>query len=324
MTSVRAILEIDGITKRFFGNSDSESPLVLKGLDLKIERGKITALIGANGAGKTTLFNIISGLAKPDLGTVTYYNKTGLPHYVVKKTKKNLGKSVFMSPHQIANLGIGRLFQNLRIFKNMSLIENVMIGSGKRNGEMPFSSVLSAKAKQVEFQRVTMATDIIYSILGNTFDPRDVDSSSTKSRNFFLTRLLAPFCRRYEKYGDVFRPSILKIIQDDTFLRDASDFSYGQQRLISMAALFMGNYDLLLLDEPTAGVNPEIIEKILDIIKKTVKETGRTVLMIEHNMDAVLKIADYCYFIDEGNIKHFGSPEDVLGNPKVRREYLGI
>lgn len=101
-----------------------------------------------------------------------------------------------------------------------------------------------------------------------------------------------------------------------------SKFSYGQQRILSLLRLFMGNYDLLLLDEPTAGVNKEIIEKMALIIKR-MKANGLSVLLIEHNWEFVLEVADFCYFLDEGKVVVVGTPADVLGNPKVRALYLG-
>ena len=311
MTEARTILEIDGITKRFFGKSTDESPLVLKGIDLEIKKGKITALIGANGAGKTTLFNIISGFTRPDSGSITFYDYKGNAHNLLS-----------LPPHQIANLKIGRLFQDLCIYKNMSLIENVMIASSEKDGEFPFSSVFKRGVRAVEHTRGRKAKKIISDFLGDTFTQEKLSLKKGEKNSLFS--LLSSISSRYERYGDVFARPLSRMIQDDIFLRDTSDFSFGQQRLISLAALFMGDYDLLLLDEPTAGVNPEIIEKILKAIRNMAEESGKSIFMIEHNMDAVLKIADYSYFMDEGYIKHFGSPADVLGNPKVRREYLGI
>ena len=173
-----------------------------------------------------------------------------------------------------------------------------------------------------------MAEDIIDKVLGDTYTETGLDSGVRKkerlSQKFRFLHPLSRFVSRYERYGDIFDTPLSKIIKNDIFFKDASDFSFGQQRLISLACLFMGDYDLLLLDEPTAGVNPQIIENILNLIEKMAKESGISVFMIEHNMDAVLKIADYCYFMDDGTVTHFGSPADVLGNPKVRREYLGI
>lgn len=104
----------------------------------------------------------------------------------------------------------------------------------------------------------------------------------------------------------------------------AKELSYGQQRLLGLARIFMGKYDLVLLDEPTAGVNPAIIEQIKGIVRKLVHEKGVTVFLIEHNMKVVLDLADFCSFMSHGKITAFGTPEDVIGNDEVRKTYLGM
>jgi len=104
----------------------------------------------------------------------------------------------------------------------------------------------------------------------------------------------------------------------------AKSLSFGQQRLLGLARLFMGNHKLVLLDEPTAGVNPQIIDQIMTIIRRMVAEQGVTVFLIEHNMKVVLDLADFCSFMSHGKITAFGTPEDVIGNDEVRRTYLGV
>ena len=104
----------------------------------------------------------------------------------------------------------------------------------------------------------------------------------------------------------------------------ARTFSYGQQRLIGLARLFMGSYELLLLDEPTAGINPAIVAQTINIIRRFVSQSKATVFLIEHNMQVVLEIADFCCFMSEGKIAAVGTPEDVIGNDEVRKTYLGL
>jgi ABC-type branched-subunit amino acid transport system ATPase component len=104
----------------------------------------------------------------------------------------------------------------------------------------------------------------------------------------------------------------------------ASSLSYGQQRLLSLARIFMSKYKIVLLDEPTAGVNPKIINKICAIIRKMPQKDGLTVLLIEHNMKVVENVADWCCFMSDGYIAAVGSPQDVIGNPNVRKTYMGI
>ena len=103
----------------------------------------------------------------------------------------------------------------------------------------------------------------------------------------------------------------------------ANSLSYGQQRLLGLARLFMGNYDLVLLDEPTSGVNLQIIKQAMAIVRRMVKERGVTVFLIEHNMKVVLELADFCNFMSHGKITAFGTPDDILGNDQVRKTYLG-
>jgi len=104
----------------------------------------------------------------------------------------------------------------------------------------------------------------------------------------------------------------------------AKNLSYGQQRLLGLARLLMGDYKLLLLDEPTSGVNPVIVEKIKEIISYFVEKKNVTVFLIEHNMSFVLDVADFCHFMSKGIIATGGTPEDIIGNPEVRKTYLGI
>ena len=115
---------------------------------------------------------------------------------------------------------------------------------------------------------------------------------------------------------------------DNAFLKMKNDkakvLSYGQQRLLGLARLLMGKYKLLLLDEPTSGINPSVISKIGEIMKYFVQEIGMTVFLIEHNMNFVLKTASFCHFMSQGIIAVSGTPEDIIGNPEVRKSYLGI
>ncbi len=103
----------------------------------------------------------------------------------------------------------------------------------------------------------------------------------------------------------------------------AENLSHGQQKLLSIARLLAAEADVLLMDEPTAGVSPQMVDKILDLIKR-LAENGRTVVFIEHNMNVVIEIADWVYFMDNGQVASFGSPDDVLGDPEVRKAYIGV
>ncbi|HDD64797.1 MAG TPA: ABC transporter ATP-binding protein [Firmicutes bacterium] len=249
------ILVLKGISKSFEGIKAVDK------VDMGFTKGKITALIGPNGAGKTTIFNLINGFLKPDEGEIYFKNEniTGLP------------------PWEIAKRGIGRLFQDIRVFKKISVLENVILGA-KNIGENPAN---------IAFKR------------------RTIYKSEREERE------------KAEEW--------LKFVglegKKELF---AEELSYGQQKLLAIARLLMGNYELLLLDEPTAGIHPEMIKNLMNLIKKIVETTGRTVIFIEHKMNVVVELADWVYFLDEGKTVGFGRPDEILGNREIRMTYLGL
>ena len=250
-----------------FTNTQNETFDLLRGVNLDVEQGKITALVGGNGTGKTTLFNIISGLEKNFTGEVLFEDN-------------DLDKA---SAHYISLMGIGRLFQNGHLMGGLTLMENMKLASSDTTGEMPFSSLIRPKKwKQAEAQKELQAKEILTRIFGEG--------------NKYLNML------------------------DD----DASTFSYGEQRILSLCCLLMGENRLLLLDEPTSGVNPFYIDAIEHIISEMKEKDGLTVLLIEHNMHFVRKVADVCAYLDEGIIAKVGKTAEVLDDKNVRNSYLGL
>jgi len=272
------ILEINSVKKSFVrnrvnirGEGEDERFFILDGLDINIERGKITALIGGNGAGKTTLFNAISGLAKVNSGEILY-----------RKGNKTIS-IVDLPSYKITRLGIGRMFQDDHIFPDLSVLDNMMLADSDTFGEFPFISILkSSESRRIEKYKIKKVKNVFISLFGK--------------ENFFWEKRNEP----------------------------AKSLSFGQQRLLGLARLFMGDYKLVLLDEPTAGVNPLIINQIINIVRQMVKEKNLTVFLVEHNMEVVLKLTDYCNFMSHGKIAVFGTPEDVIGNDEVRKTYMGI
>ena len=249
-----------------FTNAQNETFDLLRGLNLTVEAGKITALVGGNGTGKTTLFNIISGFEKDYTGDVIFEGT-------------NFNK---ISAHRISLMGIGRLFQDGQLLPGLTLMENMKLASDDKTGEQPFSSLIHLKScQEAENWKEQQAIDILKRIFGED-------------------------C----KY--------LKMLNDD-----ASAFSYGEQRLLSLARLLMGGDRLLLLDEPTSGVNPVYIDTIEQIIREMVAE-GLTVLLIEHNMHFVRKVAHTCAYLDDGVIEKVGPTAEVLDDKNVRNSYLGL
>lgn len=249
------ILELKNLTKSFDGIKAVDN------ISIGFDKGRITALIGPNGAGKTTVFNLISGFIKPDRGEIYYKGKN----------------IVGLHPWDIANLGIGRLFQDVRVFGRMKVIDNVMSAFKNQRGEFFYFPLIARWLVEKE-ERVL------------------------RERAFQLLE----FVGLLDKKDDI-----------------AENLSYGQQKLLSIARLLAANSELLLLDEPTAGVNPQMVKKLLGVIR-TLAEEGRTIIIIEHNMNVVIEIADWVYFMDDGQIVSFGLPEDVLGDPEVRKSYIGI
>lgn len=249
-----------------FTNAQNEMFELLRGVNLDVEKGKITALVGGNGTGKTTLFNIITGFEKSFMGDVLFEGN-------------NLNKK---SAHQISLMGIGRLFQNGQIMGGLTLMENMKLASSDSTGEIPFSSLIFPKRwKEAEARKELLAREILIRIFGEG-----------------------------NKYLD--------LLNDD-----ASTFSYGEQRILSLCCLLMGGKRLLLLDEPTSGVNPHYIEVIEQIIREMKEAEKLTVLLIEHNMHFVRKVADVCAYLDEGRIAKVGSTDEVLDDKNVRNSYLG-
>lgn len=259
-------LEIKDI-KLSFTNARKETFNLLNGVNLNVDAGKITALVGGNGTGKTTLFNIIGGFEKRYTGDIIFEGN-------------NFNK---ISPHKISLMGIGRLFQGGQLLPGLTLMENMKIASDETVGESPISLFTRPLATRAfEMEREHKALDV-------------------------LEQVFAPG----NKY--------LSMVN-----QEASSFSYGEQRLLSLARLLMGNDRLLLLDEPTSGVNPVYIETIERIIKEMVEKDGITVLLIEHNMQFVRKVADICAYLEDGKITKVGPTPEVLDDKNVRNSYLGL
>lgn len=243
-------IECRNLTKTFGG---------LKAVDdvsVAFEAGKVTALIGPNGAGKTTLFHLISGALRPDSGEVWYRGRRidGLP------------------PWRIAQMGIGRLFQDVRVFGKLTVLDNVRVAFRKQSGENPLWAIVRRFRVNREEQALTQEARRWLAFVGLS------ESETTP----------------------------------------AEDLSYGQQKLLAIARLLAAGADVFLLDEPMAGVNPETVCSLLMLIRR-LSEEGKTVVVIEHNMNVVMEIADWVFFMDEGQIVAFGLPDEVLGDRRCER-----
>jgi len=253
-------LIVQNISKSFAGVN------VLSGLNLEFEAGKVTALIGPNGAGKTTLFNVISGFIKPNQGLVELISGNG------QRTKLT-----GLMPQNIALKGIGRLFQDVRTFKKLTLLENLMTAAPGQTGEDPLKAV---------------------------FRPQAVKSEEAVSEKRAM--------------------ELLSFVGLEEFPhKPAETLSYGQQKLLAIARLMAGNSSVFLLDEPTSGVHPEMMEKLLSVIRALAQE-GKTVVVIEHNMNVVLKVSDWVFLLDDGQVAYFGMAQEVLNSNELKEAYLGV
>jgi neutral amino acid transport system ATP-binding protein len=248
------VLDVEGITKAFAGVH------ALEDVTLAVEDGEFVSIIGPNGSGKTTLFNCISGFLRPDRGTVAF---DGRP-------------IAGRAPFQIARRGMTRTFQSVRLFGQLSALENLTVALQQHQGD-------------------------------------------TAVGRFFRS----PAVRRHESAAVARARELLARVKLETHeSTPAAELSYGQRKLLSIAAALMASPKLVLLDEPTAAVNPTAILAIRDLLRELHRE-GQAILLVEHNMQFVMDLSERVVVLDAGQKIAEGSPHEVRADQRVLEAYLG-
>ncbi len=231
------LLQVEGVTKRFGGVT------AVHRCSLALEGRRIYGLIGPNGSGKTTLFNVITGIEVRDEGAIRYKG----------------GRIDGLRPNQIAQRGIGRTFQVIRVFPELTALENLLVVA--RHG--------------------------------------GVEANRKRAEDLLAFVRLTPLAGEF-----------------------AGNLSYGQQKLLEFARILMLDPELILLDEPAAGVNPTLLAELLDHIR-TLPDQGKTVIIVEHNMKVIMGLCEQVFVLDHGELIAQGPPAEIQRNEQVVEAYFG-
>lgn len=249
------VVRLEGLRKTFGGLA------AVDGVDMRFARGAITALIGPNGAGKTTIFNLITGVIALDAGRVFLRGEdiTG------------------QRPHRIVRRGMARSFQDVRVFRQLSVLQNVAMAVPDQAGENILTLALRPiHSREVERRTVAAALEAL-DFVGLTERSRDI----------------------------------------------VSDLSFGEQKLVAIARLLATECDVLLLDEPTSGVDPGAVERVIDVVMG-LRSLGKTIVLVEHSVHLVERLAEHAYFLNQGRVIAQGTMDDLTSQENLVEIYFGV
>lgn len=253
--SAKPLLLVNNLCMRFGGL------LAVNNVALMLNEGEIVSLIGPNGAGKTTVFNCLTGFYRPSSGSIKLRDR----------------ELAGLAGQQIARMGVVRTFQHVRLFKEMTVVENLLVAQHQHLKSGVFSGLL----KTPTFRRA--------------------EADALERAAVWLDRVgLLEFSNR-----------------------QAGNLAYGQQRRLEIARCMVTRPELLMLDEPAAGLNPKETDELNELIADLRNHHQVSVLLIEHDMKLVMDISDRIYVVNQGTPLAQGSPEEVRNNPDVIRAYLG-
>ena len=250
------MLRVAGLTKDFGGLR------AVNKVAFEVSQGCIFGLIGPNGSGKTTVFNLITGFLQPSAGQVFFKDQqiTGL------------------APYQITQRGMARTFQMVRVFRRMTVLENLMMGPRDQAGENVLLGVLNTpKVRRQERENLERARDLL-SVVG-------------------LDRCANEYC---------------------------GNLSYAEQKLVEITRTLMTDPDIILLDEPASGINPTLVNQVLDYIRKLREERGKTFLVVEHDMRVIMNLCDRIAVLNYGELIAEGTPAEISSDRSVIDAYLGV